>query len=147
VVDQSNYQGIVQARIWRPAEMGGTKYAPVLNDLLSEASTTNEPIFAIIVTDGDPSDPAESTELVIELAKYPVQIKFLAIRAVDYLQELDDLEDAQPGARLLDNVDAKFFDGSDCPDLSQITDLQFADAMADEIDTWVRDATAKGVLV
>jgi hypothetical protein len=47
---------------------------------------------------------------------------------------------------LLDNVDAKFFDGTDCPELSQITDLQFADAMADEIDTWVRDATAKGVL-
>jgi len=84
--------------------------------------------------------------LVIELAKYPVQIKFLAIREVDFLVELDDLEERHPGARLLDNVDAKFFDGSDCPELSQITDLQFADAMADEIDTWVRDATAKGVL-
>jgi hypothetical protein len=39
------------------------------------------------------------------------------------------------------------FDGTDCPELSQITDLRFADAMADEIDTWVRDATSKGVLV
>ena len=75
-----------------------------------------------------------------------MQVKFLAIRQVDYLQELDDLEERHPGARLLDNVDAKFFDGTDCPELSQITDLQFADAMADEIDTWVRDAAAKGVL-
>jgi len=147
VVDQSNYRGIVESRIWHPDQMGGTKFAPVLEDLLDEAKTTNEPIFAIIVTDGDPSDPDSATRLVIELAKYPVQIKFLAIREVDYLEELDDLEQRHPGARLLDNVDAKFFDGNDCPLLADITDLQFADAMADEIDTWVADATAKGVLV
>jgi hypothetical protein len=30
--------------------------------------------------------------------------------------------------------------------LTDITDLQFADAMADEIDTWVAAATAKGIL-
>jgi len=146
VVDQSNYRGIVESSIWHPDQMGGTKFSPVLEDLLNEAKTTNEPIFAIIVTDGDPSDPDAATRLVIELAKYPVQIKFLAIREVDYLEELDDLEQRHPGARLLDNVDAKFFDGTDCPLLADITDLQFADAMADEIDTWVADATAKGVL-
>ena len=65
---------------------------------------------------------------------------------LDLRAELDDLEERHPGMRLLDNVDAKFFDGSDCPLLADITDLQFADAMADEIDTWVADATAKGVL-
>src|SRR5690242_19228018 len=89
IVDQTNYEGIVEAKVWHSDQMGGTKFSPVLKDLLSEAQTTTEPIFAIIVTDGDPSDPAEATDLVIELAKYPVQIKFLAIRAVDYLTELD----------------------------------------------------------
>jgi len=146
VVDQSNYVGIVEARIWHPHEMRGTKYVPVLEDLLIQAKTTTEPIFAIIVTDGSPNDRRQATKLIIELAKYPVQIKFLAIREVDYLEELDDLEQRHPGARLLDNVDAKFFDGTDCPELADITDLQFAEAMADEIDTWVADATAKGVL-
>lgn len=146
VVDQSNYQGIVEAKIWHPRQMRGTKFVPIMEDLLNEAKSTAEPIFAVIVTDGSPSDRAHATRLVIELARYPVQIKFLAIREVDYLQELDDLEVRRPGARLLDNVDAKFFDGDDCPKLSDITDLQFADAMADEIDTWIRDATAKGVL-
>ncbi len=75
-----------------------------------------------------------------------MQIKFLAIREVDYLQELDDLEEHHPGARLLDNVDAKFFNGVDWPLLTDITDLQFAEAMADELDTWLSDAIAKGVL-
>ena len=65
---------------------------------------------------------------------------------MDYLEELDDLEERHPGRRLLDNVDAKFFDGSDCPLLTDITDLQFADAMADDVDTWVAEASAKGVL-
>ncbi|HEX9066657.1 MAG TPA: VWA domain-containing protein [Streptosporangiaceae bacterium] len=146
VVDQSNYQGIVESRIWHPRQMRATRYVPVLEDLLAQAKVTDEPIFAIIVTDGSPNDRSAATKLVIELARYPVQLKFLAIREVDYLQELDDLEEAHPGARLLDNVDAKFFDGTDCPPLTEITDLQFADAMADEIDTWVADATAKGVL-
>ncbi len=94
----------------------------------------------------DPNDRSQATKLVIELARYPVQIKFLAIREVDYLAELDDLEERHPGRRLLDNVDAKFFDGTDCPPLTEISDLQFAEAMADEIDTWVRDATAKGIM-
>jgi hypothetical protein len=146
IVDQSNYVGIVESAIWHPKKMGRTRYGPVLKDLLKEAESTSEPIFAIIVTDGSPNDRAQATRLVIELARYPVQIKFLAIREVDYLAELDDLEERHPGMRLLDNVDAKFFDGIDCPLLGDITDLQFADAMADELDTWVADATAKGVL-
>jgi hypothetical protein len=146
IVDQSNYQGVVESRIWHKNKMGGTLFVPVLQDLLNEAESTQEPIFAIIVTDGSPSDRPRTTELIIELAKYPVQIKFLAIREVDFLKKLDDLEERKPGARLVDNVDAKFFDGEDCPVLADITDLQFAEAMADEIDTWVRDATAKGIL-
>ncbi len=104
------------------------------------------PFTQLIVTDRSPADAQQATQRVIERANCPVQIKFLAIRAVDYLQELDDLEQERPGARLLDSVDAKFFGGSDCPLLTDITDLQFADAMADEIDTWVADATAKAVL-
>jgi vWA found in TerF C terminus len=146
IVDQSNYEGVVEREIWHKGKMGGTEFAPVLQDLLDEAKTTAEPIFAIIVTDGSPSDRGKSTRLIIELANYPVQIKFLAIREADYLRTLDDLEKRRPGARLLDNVDAKFFDGDDCPVLADITDLQFAEAMADELDTWVDEATAKGVL-
>jgi vWA found in TerF C terminus len=146
IVDQSNYQGIVEREIWHKGQMGSTQFSPIMEDLLSQAKTTSEPIFAIIVTDGSPADRGRATKFIIELANYPVQIKFLAIREAEFLRKLDDLEETKPGARLLDNVDAKFFDGDDCPMLADITDLQFAEAMADEIDTWVADATAKGVL-
>src|SRR5712691_2550090 len=75
IVDQSNYVGIVESAIWHPRKMRGTRYVPVLEDLLKEAEATAEPIFAIIVTDGSPNDRRQATKLVIELARYPVQIK------------------------------------------------------------------------
>jgi hypothetical protein len=67
-----------------------------------------------------------------------VFLKFLAIKPVDYLQELDDLDASE---RLVDNVDAKFL-----PDPAAMSDLAFADAMVDEWDTWITAAAAVGVL-
>jgi hypothetical protein len=68
-------------------------------------------------------------------------VKFLSVRPVDYLQELDDLEKKSPGARLLDNFDTK-----DVPDPAGLSDLQFAELMTDELDGWIQEATRKGVL-
>jgi hypothetical protein len=67
-----------------------------------------------------------------------VVLKFLAIKPVDYLQDLDDLPASK---RRLDNVDAKFI-----ADSAGMTDLAFADAMVDEWDTWIAAATSAGVL-
>ena len=143
IVDQTNYEGIVESRIWHSDQMGGTKFGPVLDDLLTRRRTASDSHH---LTDGSPSDPAEATELVIELAKYPVQIKFLAIRAVEYLGT--STTSRTPARRETARQRRRqVLRRHDCPELSQITDLQFADAMADEIDTWVRDATAKGVLL
>ncbi len=144
-VSLDNYQGVVDREIWHPHQMGSTRLDLVLEDLLKEAKKTNEPIFAEIVTDGNPDQHCKPrcTQLVKELSGYPVHIKFLAIRPVDYLEELDDLP---AGTRLVDNVDSKSFDGSDYPPLDAISDLQFADAMADEVNTWIDAATRRGIL-
>jgi hypothetical protein len=91
-----------------------------------------------VVTDGAPDSKPAATKLVCELARYPVFVKFLAIKPVDYLQDLDDLDSSK---RLLDNVDAKFI-----PDPDGMSDLEFADAMADEWDTWIVAAASAGVL-
>jgi hypothetical protein len=69
------------------------------------------------------------------------------VRPVDYLQELDDLEQKSGRSligrskRKVDNVDAK-----DMPDPAGVSDLAFADAMADEWDTWLESTTAAGIL-
>lgn len=137
-VTVDNYRGVVNDRIWRGRDMGSTDLTRALQVVRDMAKATTEPIFCTVVTDGNPNDRHSTTELVVDLARYPVFVKFLAIRDVPYLNELDDMS---PDRRLLDNVDAKSFD-----DPSGVSDLAFADAMADEWDTWVAAAKKAGVL-
>ena len=137
-VTLDNYQGVVDREIWQ-SRMGTTDLASALVAVREMAKTTDEPIFCAIVTDGSPDDRAATTRLVCELASYPVFLKFLAIRDVPYLNELDTLDD--PKKRLLDNVNAQSFE-----DPASVSDLEFANAMAEEWDSWVSLATKAGVL-
>lgn len=146
-VTVDNHHGVVDRELWHRGQMGGTLMAPPFEHLLDEAKRTQLPLFAIVVGDGSPSDRTATTKLVIELANWPCFIKFLSVRPVDYLQELDDLEQKSGRSligrsrRKVDNVDAK-----DMPDPAGISDLTFADAMADEWDTWLEATTAAGIL-
>jgi hypothetical protein len=141
-VTVDNYQGVVNKQIWRESQMGSTNLSAALEVLLEMAKKTDEPIFGAVCTDGNPDSRAATTKIVCELASYPVFLKFLSIRSVPYLKELDDLDD--PAQRLLDNVDAK--PDHDGEDLLTMSDLEFANAMADEWDSWVSLATKAGVL-
>lgn len=136
-----NYQDVVNRDLWKRGAMGGTLMAPMFAHLSQMADASDLPIFAVIVGDGSPSDRSATTRVVCELASKPVFIKFLSVRPVDYLQELDDLEQSRPGARLLDNFDTKSM-----PDPASMSDLAFADDMVDEWDGWITAATAAGVL-
>lgn len=138
VVGVGNYQGAVDREVFRNGQMGSTNLAGALQELMRLAAGSDAPIFAIVVTDGSPDSRREATRLVCELANYPVFIKFLAIRPVDYLQTLDDLG---PSKRLVDNVDTKFI-----PNPADMSDLAFADAMVDEWDSWIKEATGAGVI-
>jgi hypothetical protein len=139
-VTVNDYADVVTREIWQPNAMGRTYLELALGQLKSMAEQSESPIFAIVVTDGSPDSRSATTAMVCELARYPVFIKFLAIKpdARGYLQDLDDLDSSK---RLLDNVDAKFI-----PDPDGMSDLEFADAMADEWDTWIVAATSAGVL-
>jgi uncharacterized protein YegL len=136
-----NYQNVVADRIWRGKDMGSTDLAGALEVVQGMAAAASQPLFVIVVTDGEPNDRAATTKVVCNLARYPVFLKFLALEQVHYLAELDDLGDDK---RLLDNVDAK----PDAAGVSLLTcsDMQFAEAMADEWDTWLAAATKAGVL-
>jgi hypothetical protein len=136
-VDVNNYQGVVNRELVNKHQMGSTNLAHALEEVLNIARTTDSPLYVGVVTDGNPDDYQETTKKVCQLANYPVFIKFLALRDVPYLQELDDLNSSY---RLVDNVDTKTF-----PSLA-ITDEQFAEAMADEWDTWVDAAQQAGLL-
>lgn len=134
-----NYSGVVGDQIFKPNDMGSTNLAAALREVRELAKKTDAPLFVAVITDGEPNSTTEATEIVCDLARYPVFIKFLAVREVRYLQELDDLGDDK---RLLDNVDSKFYDN-----VTSVSDEQFADDMVDEWDSWTTAALKAGVLL
>lgn len=137
-VDLSNFSNVVNNSIWKPNDMGGTDLAAVLKEVLNMAKTTDAPLYVGIITDGEPFDRQAAKNLVIELANYPVFLKFIAVQHVNFLQELDDLGNNE---RLLDNVDSKFY-----ANVRNVSDEQFAEDMADEWDSWTNAALAAGIL-
>jgi hypothetical protein len=138
-VTVATYHDVVANEIWQRSRMGSTALHRALADLRDRAANTDSPIFAVIVTDGQPDDQRAATDLICDLARYPVFVKFLALRSVPYLDELDNLD---PSRRLVDNVDTKAF-----PDLGSVTDMKFADDLADEWQSWVFAARQVGILV
>lgn len=143
VATLSNYRDIVGREIWRRNNMGSTDLAQVLQIVQQAAASTDLPLFVAIVTDGNPDDKHAATRMVCELSRYPAFIKFLAVKPVPYLSELDDLPETM---RLVDNVDTK--PGMENRRLNLLTcsDADFQEAMVDEWDTWFTAATNAGIL-
>lgn len=137
-VNMTNYQNVVKDKIFKPNSMGSTNLTDALEKVRDAAKKTDAPLFVAIVTDGEPNDRNSARDLIKDLARYPVFIKFLAVQKVNFLEELDDMSSSE---RLLDNVDTKEYS-----DMSRVTDEQFAKDMADEWSSWVTEATAKGIL-
>lgn len=142
-VDVQNYSGVVDRELVRKHGMGSTDLAGGLNVVLNMAKTTDAPIFCVVVTDGAPDSEADATKVVAELSKYPVFIKFLALNEIEYLRKLDD---GMGGKSLIDNVDSKFSNADGTPNLLACSDLEFADQMTDEWDSWVANAQRVGIL-
>ena len=139
-VTVDNYQGVVDRDIWRRAEMGRTDLAAGLRYVRDTLQVGDAPLYLLVVTDGSPDSRREATAEIVELARYPVFVKILATTddAWSYLSGLDDMDSSR---RLVDNVDAKLM-----RDPAGLSDLEFANAMVDEWNTWVSAATAAGIL-
>ena len=94
----SNYERYVKnVMLESHMYMGGTNYAPVLNDMVKyykvkQPNTT--PAFVIFITDGDNFDERETNEVVRELSNYNMFVQFVGIgngSSFKYLRELDNL--------------------------------------------------------
>ncbi|QNJ57155.1 hypothetical protein L3Y21_gp114 [Gordonia phage Rabbitrun] len=133
-VNLTNYQAVVRNSLYSRRNMGSTNLTAALAELKAISRQSDSPIFAIVVTDGEPNDTVSSEALVRELEGYPVFLKFLSVRPVEFLDKLDDMSRA-----LIDNADAKSITGTE-------SDLEFADKMVDEWDTWIAAAQRVGVL-
>lgn len=146
VADLNNYQGFINREIRQNGRryMGGTDLRPPLRWLREKAKVTKFPIFAALVSDGNNSNSRyddETEELFYDLSRYPVFIKPLLVRPVPFFTKLDNYTGSK---RLLDNVNTQA--STSQRNLLTCDDVKFADAMAEEWNTWVDAAKAAGVL-
>lgn len=77
-------------------KMGGTNYAPVLEDIKRYYINENpdsSPVFVIFITDGTNFDKRQTDKIIRELSKTNIFIQFIGIgyTSFDYLEKLDDL--------------------------------------------------------
>ena len=110
---------------------GGTNYAPVLNDTISEYKGGSPyPAFGIFITDGDNWDYVETDSVVIKSSHYKIFYQFVGIGGSDfpYLEKLDNLE-----GRPVDNT--AFIK---VEDLAKLSDDELYAKLLEQYIPWLR---------
>jgi hypothetical protein len=132
-VSQADYSNLIRTEGWDRGLEYGTVLAKTVREITELAKGADTPVYAFIITDGAPTDGAESVYKAIQDAsQYPIFFKFLAVGgnsgAIRFLNDLDDMEASRPGSRLFDNVDT-----AEIPDPKRVTKEQFAAMMTEEM--------------
>lgn len=125
-VTKENFYGLAN-NIFNQYSMGGTEYAPVMNDVYKKyikENPANIANYVIFITDGDNSDRGNTNKIITEASKYPIFWQFIGIGddSFSYLQKLDDMD-----GRYVDNAD--FFS---IYDINNITDNELYTKLFDE---------------
>ena len=130
-VTKENFYGLAN-NIFNQYSMGGTEYAPVMNDVYKKyikEDPANIANYVIFITDGDNSDRGNTNKIITEASKYPIFWQFVGIGddSFSYLQKLDDMD-----GRYVDNAD--FFP---IYDINNITDNELYTKLFDEYPGWL----------
>ena len=94
----NNYKNYVKkVMIKAHMSMGGTEYAPVLEDIVTyykDVEPSEIPAFIIFITDGENWDTSETNKIIKKLSNYNMFVQFIGIGNEDfnYLKSLDDMK-------------------------------------------------------
>jgi stress response protein SCP2/uncharacterized protein YegL len=104
----------------------------------SEPAFQEIPTYVMFLTDGQPSDKANSTRSLKNASFEPIFWQFIGVGNADfsYLEKLDDLS-----GRYVDNAD--FFS---IKELNQYSDEQLYSKLTNEYPTWLKEAVAKKLI-
>lgn len=133
-INLSNYKGYVNREIVRKYRMGGTNYAPVMNNVVKEYKNGKFPAYTLFITDGDNFDKNDTDKVIIEASKHPIFWQFVGVgrASFDYLQQLDDMS-----GRYVDNAD--FFR------VDKIGDITY-EKLLNEFPEWLENNKVKGMM-
>ena len=125
-------------KILKKYDMGGTRYSPVMGDIIKKHSKTKVPTFVIFITDGDCSDRLESEELIKKASDKSIFWQFVGIGGASFrfLQSLDDMS-----GRVVDNADFFSVDS-----ISKLTDEQLYNKLLGEFPGWLKEAKNKNII-
>lgn len=107
-VNIDNIDGYIQREVLdKKYRMGGTNYAPVMEEVLKmynegKKNGENIPMYVLFMTDGSNSDQAATKKVLKDAAYSPVFWQYVGIgkESFPFLEKLDDLKD-----RYVDNAD------------------------------------------
>lgn len=133
---QDNYDTYVESIIRTSGyRMGGTNYAPVLEDVINTClkdGKSKDPVFVLFETDGDnsASDKSKMTALIKESAKMNIFVQFIGVgtSSFDYLEKLDDL-----GGRACDNTGFEKFSS-----LAEADDTEVYNKLLEQYIEWLK---------
>lgn len=103
---KDNFYGYVKSEILSKGyHMGGTNYAPVMEDIMQKYLSEEPeatPNYVIYITDGANFDKTQTNKVIREASFYPIFWQYVGIGNTEfaYLERLDDLKD-----RHVDNAD------------------------------------------
>ena len=129
----SNFYGYVEREILsKKYHMGGTEYAPVINDVGKKYIKEDPaalPNYIIFITDGNNSDTAVTKDAIRHWSKYPIFWQFVGIgrEKFSFLAKLDDLD-----GRYVDNADFFSLD-----DVDKVADIVLYKRLLNEYPGWL----------
>lgn len=135
-----NFYGLAD-EVKRRNHMGGTNYAPVMQDVdrfYIEEEPVNLPNYVIFITDGDNSDKSRAEEMISRISGHPIFFQFIGVgdSSFNFLEKLDDME-----GRYVDN--ANFFSVSNINDMS---DDDLYDKLFVEFPSWLKNEKVQEML-
>lgn len=103
-----------------------------------QRSADRTPVYVMFISDGGVHENRKITKLMTDAAKLPIFWQFVGIggRGYGILEKLDDM-----GGRVVDNCNFFALD-----DLHQISEEQLYDQLMEEFPSWIKEATAKGII-
>lgn len=116
----------------------GNDEPPVMRDVVSAYASGPLPALVIFITDGGISASKEIESILRLASKHPIFWQFIGLGGSDYgvLEHLDTMQ-----GRLVDNVNFFAID-----DYAVITDTQLYERLLGEFPSWLKEATAKGII-
>lgn len=129
-----NFYGYVDREIMQKGyHMGGTCYAPVMQDIYNKymkEDSANLPNYVMFITDGDNSDHGDTNRVITMTSHSPIFWQFVGLgnSSFSYLERLDTLS-----GRYVDN--ANFFALND---FEHVSDSELYKRLLNEYPQWLR---------